>query len=450
MKNIKQLLLISLFITQFLSACAQPTNKKDTLIRVQHSGGLVMPTELEFSETPFSLKGAFEKFDGNLPEQIDLSAYVPPPGDQGILPTCVPWVLAYNLRSAQQKSISQWDYNIVNGNPSTERVFSPSYIYNLVAKNSSGSNCPKGMSFESAFKIASTRGFSFWKDFTYDGNINNCQINPLQYVNYGSTYANVGYERISSTVDNIKSYLANGYLVVLGIKLDKKFEKDGFNAFGTGQPYVYSFNGEVYDYHAVLCVGYNESTKRLKIVNSYGQNWGDNGYFYISYSDVKNIIRLSYIGWVSSINNQIKIEALNPQVSGDLIKNNKLIESFEPAIPKKVDDFQLVNQGYDSLSHFTVFTLIRKGNSPINFTLRKNETKIVNLNKSTALQFSLADTEEITIRNQVNVGILKLDYKSDSLSNTLKFNLIKDMNEIPKNKPFSTKQKEIVDRIKEF
>jgi C1A family cysteine protease len=38
--------------------------------------------------------------------------------------------------------------------------------------------------------------------------------------------------------------------------------------------------------HAVLCVGYDNSTGLFKIRNSWGPDAGDNGYFYMHYSYV--------------------------------------------------------------------------------------------------------------------------------------------------------------------
>ena len=35
--------------------------------------------------------------------------------------------------------------------------------------------------------------------------------------------------------------------------------------------------------HAVMCVGYDDKKESFIILNSWGTNWGDNGYFYMPY-----------------------------------------------------------------------------------------------------------------------------------------------------------------------
>ena len=42
--------------------------------------------------------------------------------------------------------------------------------------------------------------------------------------------------------------------------------------------------------HAIVIVGYDNSTKLFKIRNSWGSAWCDNGYGYISYGTMKNVI----------------------------------------------------------------------------------------------------------------------------------------------------------------
>ena len=40
--------------------------------------------------------------------------------------------------------------------------------------------------------------------------------------------------------------------------------------------------------HAVMCVGFSDSKKKFIIRNSWGVNWGDDGYFYMPYEFMTN------------------------------------------------------------------------------------------------------------------------------------------------------------------
>ena len=40
--------------------------------------------------------------------------------------------------------------------------------------------------------------------------------------------------------------------------------------------------------HAVMCVGYNDQMKRMIVRNSWSEEWGDSGYFYMPYSYISN------------------------------------------------------------------------------------------------------------------------------------------------------------------
>ena len=55
--------------------------------------------------------------------------------------------------------------------------------------------------------------------------------------------------------------------------------------------------------HSVLCVGYDQDKKQFKFLNSYGTAYGENGCFYIKYTDWFNLGPYGYISYdVADIN----------------------------------------------------------------------------------------------------------------------------------------------------
>jgi hypothetical protein len=49
------------------------------------------------------------------------------------------------------------------------------------------------------------------------------------------------------------------------------------------------------DYHAVTVVGYDDERRALKIINSWGTEWGDDGFFWMDYRAARQLIAEAYV-----------------------------------------------------------------------------------------------------------------------------------------------------------
>lgn len=94
----------------------------------------------------------------------------------------------------------------------------------------------------------------------------------------------------------IKQALNDGMPVVLGMKVYESFEYDEVAKTGV-MPMPKKFE-KYLGGHSVLCVGFSDDKKCLIIRNSWGETWGDEGYFYLSYDYVK---AYTFDYWVCSI-----------------------------------------------------------------------------------------------------------------------------------------------------
>jgi C1A family cysteine protease len=93
--------------------------------------------------------------------------------------------------------------------------------------------------------------------------------------------------RVEKSIQSIKSAISEGYPVLFGFDADECFDSDMISNTG-----IYSFpDNETYlGGHCCVIVGYDDDvmidkSKGVFIVrNSFGKDWGDNGYFYMPYN----------------------------------------------------------------------------------------------------------------------------------------------------------------------
>lgn len=88
------------------------------------------------------------------------------------------------------------------------------------------------------------------------------------------------YQRID-TVDQMRACLASGFPFVFGFTVYESFESQAVAQ--TGIVNMPAQTERVLGGHAVLAVGYNDTAKRFTVRNSWGPDWGIQGYFTIPY-----------------------------------------------------------------------------------------------------------------------------------------------------------------------
>ncbi len=92
----------------------------------------------------------------------------------------------------------------------------------------------------------------------------------------------VRYSRLNRNLNQMKGCLASGYPFVFGFTVYESFESQEVAKTGTAQ--MPKPGEQVMGGHAVLAVGYDDEQQRLIVRNSWGPNWGMNGYFTLPYS----------------------------------------------------------------------------------------------------------------------------------------------------------------------
>ena len=252
MKNFASLLL-TIAIVFSLSTC-RPKNKS-------------LPGNIQLGmlfETPERLAGiplASTPAGGiELPASIDLSDKLPPVGHQGVQQSCVAWAVAYALKSYEEK---------VESGQSLK--FSPSFIYNQI---NNGQNVPTYVT--DALNVLSQQGVCMYDEMPYDQN--DWVTKPTPQMMEGAKKYRIDYWRKINHVDikEVKAHLAAGYPIIIGAKVSEEFIRNGKD--------IWTSAGTPAGGHCMLLVGYDDAKNAVKVMNSWGTEWGESGFGWISYS----------------------------------------------------------------------------------------------------------------------------------------------------------------------
>jgi C1A family cysteine protease len=84
-----------------------------------------------------------------------------------------------------------------------------------------------------------------------------------------------------------KHALAEGHPIIFGVKLFKSFDAQRKKGL-VPMPSAVEASRESHGGHAMVCVGYSDKDKLFIVRNSWGTEWGDQGYCYIPYEYLTN------------------------------------------------------------------------------------------------------------------------------------------------------------------
>ena len=205
--------------------------------------------------------------DNTLPAAYDNSKAYPTPGNQGHQGSCTAWATVYALKSAQDKLDHGWDYNV-------QPAFSPAFVYNQINHGQDG-----GSLISEAMKLIAVKGACTLSDMPYKDKDYKTQPTSVQFTGAAPHKAKEWFT--VSGLEQIKLAIVKYGGVVVGVNVyDDLDDLDENNQIYDVQ------SGKNRGGHAVCLVGYDDSKQAFKFINSWGTDWGIDGFGWVSYSIV--------------------------------------------------------------------------------------------------------------------------------------------------------------------
>jgi C1A family cysteine protease len=204
-----------------------------------------------------------------IPASADLTSQCPPVYDQGQLGSCTANAIAgaFQFDELKQKADS-----VI---PS--RLFI--YYGERVIEGTVGTD--SGAQIRDGIKVVAKNGVCPETEWPYDI-AKFAQAPPKSCFNDAKKYKAVTYQRLIQDLNTMKGCLASGYPFVFGITVYSSFESTAVAT--TGIVPMPASNEQVLGGHAIMAVGYDDSTRMFTFRNSWGTSWAKNGYGYIPYA----------------------------------------------------------------------------------------------------------------------------------------------------------------------
>jgi len=220
-----------------------------------------------------------------LPVAVDISRYMPPVGDQGQQASCVGWATAYAARGYYAEQVEHRDTTQPVNQPS------PAWIYDITHQGDE--SCDGGSLIPDAMKVLEQGAYSL-ADQPYSDT--SCTRPPVPARASAIDFRIAGYEQVydaqgTRELDTIKGALSIGEPVVFIAYVDPQFQlltdKNDVWVSDMKQP---NAGG-----HAMTLVGYDDRSQTVKFINSWGTEWGDRGFGYMTYATFQARVSEAYV-----------------------------------------------------------------------------------------------------------------------------------------------------------
>jgi hypothetical protein len=226
--------------------------------------------------------------NGELPLKSNLKEYCPPIQSQGRIGSCVGWATGYGAMSILYAKKYNW-----SAAERAEKAFSALYIYNQIKVR----DCSLGSRIDQAVNFLETNGNIPSSQF--DMPREDCDKQPTTgekaiaqkfKVKASSTLFTLNADN-KTKIYNTKKSVAKGVPVIIGMEILRNFGSLTKSA-SVWDPSA--GNTAPWGGHAMVVIGYDEGRQAFEIMNSWGTNWGNDGFIWVKYADYARFCKYGY------------------------------------------------------------------------------------------------------------------------------------------------------------
>jgi len=259
--------------------------------KAAHKTGAIIDQD-SYSRVPYKsnlVRGLFV-----LPAKASIKQYAPYSSDQGDYGTCSAWASAYSATTIIYAKLN----GLTDRNEITQHAFSPGFAFRAsFADKFTG--CDKGQVTSYVLLAIKEKGVPLFSD------LDSLCPTKLSTDSFDETrlFSILGYTRLVPSDDNkaalvqkVKKTISEEKPVIVAFNIDDIPQKGCFATLTDDFIWIPDRSAKPVAGHAMTVVGYDDSYGggAFEVQNSWGRNWGNDGFFWIRYADFIDYAREVY------------------------------------------------------------------------------------------------------------------------------------------------------------